>query len=478
MAKETPTKATPPTPTKPPDDGVRKRSRVGSGVKSRMVQVKVGGREEPYHVHKDVLCASSPFFRKACNGPWKESRKNWIDLPKDHPKVFEVYLQWLYLDDFDIPASEGFKHPSFWTIYESYKFGDKILDISFKNAVIDVLVDVNIKYRRYPAFLANRIYDELPSSSTFRRLYVDFWIWSEGTSQYGDGRKGSDSETAPMEFFRDVAKGLAQLKTSGFKADARKPWISDTCQYHEHTEDESKAIPPAHPERDSGSSKEGSKDRVSKAAALGTSSLKSKTISVAVGGQTEPFLIHQDILCASSPFFRNACNGGWKESEEGFVTLPCHSPEAFEVYTQWLYSGKMFVDEHKDDYESMDWDIFIGAYLLGDKLLDVDFRNTLIDLAIRIEVYYGIIPHNHAKAAYSGLPVSDPYRRLYVDMHTWEIASSWYSDVNNKNATDAPTEVFRDVAKTAAENRRSIGSLEDGPWVTDPGRYHHKHPSS
>ncbi|GME35465.1 BTB/POZ domain containing protein [Neofusicoccum parvum] len=242
--------------------------------------------------------------------------------------------------------------------------------------------------------------------------------------------------------------------------------------------EKNKAISPARPERDSDSSKEGSKDRVSNAAALGPSSLKSKIISVAVGGQTEPFLIHQDILCASSPFFRNACNGGWKESEEGFVTLPSHSPETFEVYVQWLYFGNMFVEDQKDDYENLDWDIFIDAYILGDKLLDVDFRNALIDLAIRVEVHFDQIPHNHAKAAYSGLPESDPYCRLYVDMHTWEIASSWYSDVNNKDATDAPMEFFRDVAKTAAENRKSIGSSEDGPWVTDPGRYHHRHPSS
>ncbi|OMP88204.1 hypothetical protein BK809_0002961 [Diplodia seriata] len=193
---------------------------------------------------------------------------------------------------------------------------------------------------------------------------------------------------------------------------------------------------------------------VKKRSALTSTTFKSGIIEVVVGKSQQKYDIHKDLLCSSSPFFRKACNGNWKEARERRVELPEDTPECFDVYVQWLYSDQLLV-KHKDK-EEVDSDLFLGVYLLGNKLLDRKFKEACVDIAFQsfdLDNYPQdwIISADHAKTLYSALPSSDPYRRLYVRFWAYWAEPSWFDPEDNADAREAPLEFFRDVAKGATE---------------------------
>jgi len=47
-------------------------------------------------LYESLLCEHSEFFRKALEGEFKEAKEKKVNLPKDKPEVFELFVQWLY----------------------------------------------------------------------------------------------------------------------------------------------------------------------------------------------------------------------------------------------------------------------------------------------------------------------------------------------------------------------------------------------
>lgn len=61
-------------------------------------------------------------------------------------------------------------------------------------------------------------------------------------------------------------------------------------------------------------------------------------ITVLVGENKKSFLVHQDLICDRSPFFKAACSSAWP-ANSGAVQLPNHQPFVFQAYLQWAYSA-------------------------------------------------------------------------------------------------------------------------------------------
>ena len=60
------------------------------------IKVLVGSNQELFTVHKNLICASSPFFERAMSGEWAESATQTIEMPDDEPGIFALYIYWLY----------------------------------------------------------------------------------------------------------------------------------------------------------------------------------------------------------------------------------------------------------------------------------------------------------------------------------------------------------------------------------------------
>ncbi|KAF9641031.1 hypothetical protein BFW01_g12837 [Lasiodiplodia theobromae] len=202
------------------------------------IQVFAGEEPEPFIIHKDILCASSDFFKNACKEPWKESA-GVVELSGTEPRLFEVYARWLYSPDVlnlmekpvvTTAANGAISVPAYEPLFHLYALGDMLQDSKFKNAILDKIVEVRRLVNYHPICFSAFVYSELPPSSPLRRLYVDFWVGSSASDWFNTKNPADDcnSPDAPMEFFRDV---LRQSKTGGA---GKKPWEEDICQYHEH----------------------------------------------------------------------------------------------------------------------------------------------------------------------------------------------------------------------------------------------------
>ena len=96
-------------------------------------------------------------------------------------------------------------------------------------------------------------------------------------------------------------------------------------------------------------------------------------------------MVYEDVICASSKFFKAACSVRWVEGKEKKVSLPEVEPELFQSYVAWLYSGEYKLQAPKDDSEDayyVYWDESINLYLLGDVLDDVRFRNKTMEAIV------------------------------------------------------------------------------------------------
>lgn len=100
-------------------------------------------------------------------------------------------------------------------------------------------------------------------------------------------------------------------------------------------------------------------------------------------GATKTFLVHETTIRASSPFFEAALsNPQWKEARNRTVPLEQHTPEVFEVYLRWVYSRRGITLKKTDDKEiakNAYTSLLCRAYVLGDVLLDFDFKDAVID---------------------------------------------------------------------------------------------------
>jgi hypothetical protein len=107
------------------------------------------------------LFGHSELVRLALRGEWEEATERVIPLPDDEPAVFKVYQQWLYsgLIHTREPETES-------DLREDPRSG-------LKDCVTDALIEKLDPIERFGPHLTNLIFDNMPSGSPLRRLWMD-----------------------------------------------------------------------------------------------------------------------------------------------------------------------------------------------------------------------------------------------------------------------------------------------------------------
>ncbi|KAH6875204.1 hypothetical protein BKA58DRAFT_409709 [Alternaria rosae] len=75
------------------------------------------------------------------------------------------------------------------------------------------------------------------------------------------------------------------------------------------------------------------------APALGAAA-QGEIVTVFIGPKKKRYIVHKDVICYHSEYFRAAFNGRWKEFEEG-VTLEDVEVKVFNLFVHWLYAKKL-----------------------------------------------------------------------------------------------------------------------------------------
>lgn len=110
-------------------------------------------------------------------------------------------------------------------------------------------------------------------------------------------------------------------------------------------------------------------------------------ITVHVGLDTERqfFRAHKSLVSDHSAFFEAAMKQGWKESAEGIVRLPVHSPAAFRMFLAFLYTGhvhSIFTSDSPSDGDNQEWNYLEEAWLLGEHLMSTSFKDAIVDTIV------------------------------------------------------------------------------------------------
>ncbi|KAH7068220.1 hypothetical protein BKA63DRAFT_581619 [Paraphoma chrysanthemicola] len=160
-----------------------------------------------------------------------------------------------------------------------------------------------------------------------------------------------------------------------------------------------------------------------------------KVIAVRVGPEPKhtDFSVHDNLLRLFSPFFEAALGRDWKESQERIVKLPNCNVHAFRVYFQWLYTAQLHTKFQFNQTSPSDgqweWGNLVKAYLLGDYLQDIDFKDSLIDTMIdwanEATRECSNAPAHSSVEIFQHTKSTSPPRWISLDFTTWRLTNSF-----------------------------------------------------
>ena len=202
---------------------------------SEIVKVFVGQKRKQYNIHKDLLCAAAPYFKKALEGDWTEARNSELHIPKDDPAAFELFLVWIYrlsMKSID-PSSPEKMSSGYNAHYNLFFLAEKWSAQMLKNHVLDSIMDADEKTCSLAGLKRiQNVYSNTPPRSNLRRYLaykVAFVIRSLDQSSRVD-YVAKYMETATnncLDFYKDIVLLLAQ---SDFQSIDDLP----SCYFHEH----------------------------------------------------------------------------------------------------------------------------------------------------------------------------------------------------------------------------------------------------
>lgn len=213
---------------------------------SDTITVSVGTEEHCFNVHKDIICAQSPFFKAACSGAWKEAQDGTVRLKDCKPYCFMMYLARLYNPHADLPdlihacrsETSVTPHATFvmrpqhrgvhYTLSELWVLGDFLGDVPFKNGIMDSLhcADGKMK-KKLMAATATFVLDNTSPQSTIMR-----WVIDRTVPLLSRLSLEAMSKRMPHRLISELLKASVERQRSG-DATAQEMGAG-RCKYHEH----------------------------------------------------------------------------------------------------------------------------------------------------------------------------------------------------------------------------------------------------
>ncbi|KAK4889098.1 hypothetical protein LTR27_012066 [Elasticomyces elasticus] len=207
-----------------------------TGTRTIAVHVGKGHTKQTFDVYELSLVTHSEFFRAAASERWKEGQERTVSLPDDKPEYFEIFFNFLNGGQiFSSKADDYIKEKNTdaeWArLLLCWVFGQKILSVTFKDAIVDAMVE-KTKDGPHCTNLYTTPFDQSTPSKQLRKLLADIVVyrfvpvdWKTATTQI----------TKYPEHLLDVALALDGVKIQGRAA--MPPWANNDCTYHEHVAD-------------------------------------------------------------------------------------------------------------------------------------------------------------------------------------------------------------------------------------------------
>jgi hypothetical protein len=180
--------------------------------------------------------------------------------------------------------------------------------------------------------------------------------------------------------------------------------------------------------------------------------------------EAERISIHESIIKPKSPFVQMALSKEWKEAKERIIPLPDDDPEIFKIYQHWLYFGQIYCVYLFG--QPKEYAVLAKASVLGDKLMDGDFKDAVIDCIVDALCKDQVFDVGLTNYVYEHTTATSPLRRLWQDIYMWAGNPTWLDEnvipepLNGDFAVDLSRRQM-EMAFVAAQSRPPAPSLQN-----------------
>lgn len=133
-------------------------------------------------IHKDLLCAASPFFEAGCKPVWQDGAECAMELPEDDPEYFASLAYWVYNNEVAYPDLHHMGRRSLHDLSGVYLLAEKYQMPRLQNDLIDAMVYETVTRDQciLPPILS-MIFDDSPPASKLRLFAVNCTLnrWSD-----------------------------------------------------------------------------------------------------------------------------------------------------------------------------------------------------------------------------------------------------------------------------------------------------------
>lgn len=156
--------------------------------------VIVGPEKQRFGIHKEILCATSPFFKAALEGKFEESVRGEVILEDTSVETFGHFNEWLYTgkltedkcqeNGLTILEQYSKDQPTYRQFLEVWLFGDYIMVPQLQNYIVDRMQAKHATRPMLPIADFAYLYEKTQTGSPLRRLMVDLCVWKHrGSSE-------------------------------------------------------------------------------------------------------------------------------------------------------------------------------------------------------------------------------------------------------------------------------------------------------
>lgn len=196
------------------------------------VVVKIGDPPTHFEVNEHVLKRSSKYFQSALKEEvWVEGQERTITIDDIDSRFFNIYIAWLHSNRIfttRTKAQDADSHSKQVALVECYILGDRLLDIDFKDAITDAMLQQSLQNiednprggNRYPTTACVcLLYENTTEHDRARQLYADIFAKARDPELLNDGD--------PPAFLCSVAVAILVKNLN-----LNKKGLA--CKYHEH----------------------------------------------------------------------------------------------------------------------------------------------------------------------------------------------------------------------------------------------------
>ena len=193
-----------------------------------IVYVVVGSSKQKFGMHKDQLCATSPYFKAAFEGKFQEADLGEVTLRDTSVSAFGMFNEWLYTgeiaeelcQDEDLTKTQlhNKDKPTFRELLDAWSLADYLLVPRLQNYIVDMMQARYKKRWIAPTTQFSYFYENTQKGSPMRKFMVDLcvWRWYDESSKYLKYENSFPPEMT-MDLLVALARRVAKEDENPFK---------------------------------------------------------------------------------------------------------------------------------------------------------------------------------------------------------------------------------------------------------------------